>query len=168
MCWCAIKKLLTHSLIDHFVKWLRQALQKGKPFWILLEQEMMGWHCHQLDYMHIICTSLQTDNHARTSPLSFYRLDALPDAQPTALRAITKGDKRWLNIISFVIADLLPVLYPPICLCVCFWIILEWYFSHVCNRRHHCIYPRRHGRKQELSRTGLLSGQLSDQRTLWE
>jgi len=35
--------------------------QKGKPFWILLEQEMMGWQWHQLDHMQIICTSLQTD-----------------------------------------------------------------------------------------------------------
>ena len=30
-----------------------------------------------------ICTSLQTDNHTNTSSLNFYRLDALPDAQPT-------------------------------------------------------------------------------------
>ena len=45
--------------------------QKGKPFWILLEQEMMGWQWHQLDHMQIICTFLQTDNHASTSPLSF-------------------------------------------------------------------------------------------------
>ena len=35
--------------------------QKGKPFWILLEQETMGWQWHQLDHMQIICTSLQTD-----------------------------------------------------------------------------------------------------------
>ena len=34
--------------------------------------------------MQIICTSLQTDNHSSTSPLSFYRSDALPAAQPTA------------------------------------------------------------------------------------
>jgi len=46
--------------------------QKHKPFWILLEQEMMGWQWHQLDHMQIICTSLQTDNHASTSPLSFF------------------------------------------------------------------------------------------------
>jgi len=44
--------------------------QKGNPFWILLEQEMMGWQWHQLDHMQIICTSLHTDNHASTSPLS--------------------------------------------------------------------------------------------------
>ena len=25
---------------------------------------MMGWQWHQLDHMQIICTSLQTDNHA--------------------------------------------------------------------------------------------------------
>jgi len=31
----------------------------------------------------IICTSLQTDNHARTWLLNFYRPDALPDAKPT-------------------------------------------------------------------------------------
>jgi len=44
----------------------------------------MGWQWHQLDHMQIICTSLQTDNHASTSPLSFYSPDALPDAKPTA------------------------------------------------------------------------------------
>jgi len=57
--------------------------QKGKPFKILLEQEMMEWQRHKLDHMQIICTSLQTDNHASTSPCSFYRPDALPAAQPT-------------------------------------------------------------------------------------
>jgi len=39
---------------------------------------MMGWQWQQLDHMQIICTLLQTDNHASTSPLSFYRRDALP------------------------------------------------------------------------------------------
>jgi len=57
--------------------------QKGKPIWILLEQEMMGWQWHQLDHMQFICTSLQTDNHASTSLHSFYRPDTLPAAQPT-------------------------------------------------------------------------------------
>jgi len=48
------------------------------PSLTLLAQEMMAWQWHQLDHMQIICTSLQTDNHASTSPLGFYRLDALP------------------------------------------------------------------------------------------
>jgi len=45
---------------------------------------MMGWQWHQLDHMQIMCTVLQTDNHASTSPLSFYRLEALSATQPTA------------------------------------------------------------------------------------
>jgi len=41
------------------------------------------WQWYQLSHMQI-CTSPQTDNHASTPPLSFYRPDALPAAQPTA------------------------------------------------------------------------------------
>ena len=40
---------------------------------------MIGWQWHQLNHMQIICTSLQTDNHASSSSLHiFYRQDALP------------------------------------------------------------------------------------------
>jgi len=48
-----------------------------------MTHEMMGWQWHQLDHMQIICTLLKTDNHACTSPLSLYKLDALPATQPT-------------------------------------------------------------------------------------
>jgi len=64
--------------------------QKGKPFWILLQQEMMGWQWHQLDHMQIICTPLQRDNHASTSPLSFYGPDALHAAQPKASKHLAE------------------------------------------------------------------------------
>jgi len=37
-----------------------------------MKQEMMGWQWHQLDHTQIICTSLQTDNHASTSSLNFF------------------------------------------------------------------------------------------------
>jgi len=57
--------LLLHPFNGLFSRVSRH--QKGKPFWILLEQEMMGWQWHQLDHMQIICTSLQTDNHASIS-----------------------------------------------------------------------------------------------------
>jgi len=43
-----------------------------------MKQEMMGWQWDQLNHIQIICTLLQADNHASTSPLSFYRLDAIP------------------------------------------------------------------------------------------
>jgi len=76
--------LLLHPSNVFFWDNLVSQHQKSEPFWILLEQEIMEWQWHQLDHMEIICTLLQTDNHASTSPLSFYRLDALPAAQPTA------------------------------------------------------------------------------------
>jgi len=41
------------------------------------------WQWHQLRHMQV-CTSLQTDNHASTPPLVFYRPDALLATQPTA------------------------------------------------------------------------------------
>jgi len=53
-----------------------------KPIWILMKQEMRGCQWRQLDYMQVICTSLQTDNHA-PKRLILYRPDALPDAQQT-------------------------------------------------------------------------------------
>jgi len=33
---------------------------------------MTEWQWHQLDHMQIICTSLQTDNHASTSSLDSF------------------------------------------------------------------------------------------------
>jgi len=44
--------------------------------------------------MQIICTSLQTDNHASTSSLNFYRTDALSDAQPTVSKHGTMKSER--------------------------------------------------------------------------
>ena len=38
---------------------------------------MMGWQWHKLDHMQIICTSLQTDNHANAGNTL-----SLVDAQP--------------------------------------------------------------------------------------
>jgi len=56
-----------------------------------MKQEMIGWQWYQLNHMQIICTSLQMDNYASTSSFSFYRPDALPDAQPTA-------SKHWMQL----------------------------------------------------------------------
>ena len=55
--------------------------QKGKTNLDFTEARDRQWH--QLGHMQV-CTSLQTDNHASTPPLSFYRPDALPATQPTA------------------------------------------------------------------------------------
>ena len=57
--------------------------QKGKTNLDFTEARDSEWQWHQLGHKQV-CTSLQTDNHASTSPLSFYRPDALLAAQPTA------------------------------------------------------------------------------------
>ena len=57
--------------------------QRGKTNLDFTEARDSEWQWHQLGRMQV-CTSLQRDNHASTLPLSFYRLDALPAAQPTA------------------------------------------------------------------------------------
>ena len=51
--------------------------QKVKTSLDLTEAEDSEWQWHQLGRMQVF-TSLQTDIHASTPPLSFYRPDALP------------------------------------------------------------------------------------------
>jgi len=57
--------------------------QKGKTNLDFTGARDSEWQWHQLGHMQV-CTSLQTDNHANTPPLVFYRPDAVPAAQPTA------------------------------------------------------------------------------------
>jgi len=64
--------------------------QKGTTNVDFTEARDSEWQWHRLGH---ICTSLQTDNHASTPPLSFFRPDALPAAQQ---RQSTEGN---LNII---------------------------------------------------------------------
>jgi len=54
--------------------------QKGQINLDFTEAGDSEWQWHQLGRMQV-CTSLQTDNHASTPPLSFYRPDALPATQ---------------------------------------------------------------------------------------
>jgi len=53
--------------------------QKGKKNLDFTEARDSEWQWHQLGHMQA-CTLLQTDNHANTPPLVFYRPDALPSA----------------------------------------------------------------------------------------
>ena len=59
--------------------------QKGKTNLDFTEARDSEWQWNQLGHMQV-CTSLQTDNHTSTPPLSFYRPDALPATQPTATK----------------------------------------------------------------------------------
>ena len=65
---------------------------------------MMGWQWHQLDHMQIICTSLQTDNHASTSSVSFLKA-GFPSSRPTnsikALKASNTSQWQLNNTTQF-------------------------------------------------------------------
>jgi len=61
--------------------------QKGKTNLDFTEARDSEWQWRQLGHIQD-CISLQTDNHASATPLSFYRPDALPAAQPTAQNGI--------------------------------------------------------------------------------
>jgi len=72
--------------------------KKVKPIWIYWRDS--EWQWHQLGHMQI-CTLPQTDNHASTPPLSFYRLDALPATQPAA-----SNKMQFIYIMFFNLHDL--------------------------------------------------------------
>jgi len=52
----------------------------------LMKQEIMGWQWRQLDHIQVICTSLQTGNHASTSSLNF--LQAGCYSSPKGVKAL--------------------------------------------------------------------------------
>jgi len=57
--------------------------EKGKTILDFSEARDSEWQWQQLGHRQV-CTSLQTDEHARTAPLSFYRRDAIFATQPAA------------------------------------------------------------------------------------
>ena len=62
---------------------------------------MMGWQWHQVNHMQTIYTSLQTDKHASTSPLSFLQASRSPSCHPTnsvkALKAKSDQCGYWYH-----------------------------------------------------------------------
>jgi len=60
------------------------------------------WQWHQLSHMQV-CTSLQTDNHASTSLLSFFT-DRMPFLPPNQQRQSTEGQSWCLLLLEFEIS----------------------------------------------------------------
>jgi len=78
--------------------------QKGKTNLNFTEARESEWQWHLLGRMQV-CTSLQTDNHASTSPLSFLQAGC-PSCRPTnsvkALKARLHNDTRTKMIACCV------------------------------------------------------------------
>jgi len=73
--------------------------QEGKTNLDFTEARDSEWQWHQLGHMQV-CTLLETDNHASTAPLGFYRPDALPTAQPTVSKKALKAVRGVLNFVK--------------------------------------------------------------------
>jgi len=82
--------------------------QKGKTNVDFTEARDSEWQWHQLGHMQV-CTSLQTDNHASTPPLSFLQTGC-PSCRPTnsvkALKATEIINGNYLQIPSLLISIL--------------------------------------------------------------
>jgi len=75
--------------------------------------------------MQIICTPLQTDNHASTLPLSFYMPNSLP--VPNEQRQSTEGTDETDNAVKYLLHATADYIFPL------FWTILNiisamWFF----------------------------------------
>jgi len=68
-----LQTLYTHTRVSRY--------QKGKTNLHFTEARDSEWQWHQLGHMQV-CTSLQTENHASTSPLSFLQAGC-PSCHPT-------------------------------------------------------------------------------------
>ena len=92
----------THTFIGPFSGTTRVSrYQKGKTDLDFTETRDSEWQWHQLGHMQV-CTSLQTDNHTNTPPLSFFT-GRMPFLPPNQQRQSTEG--RYSPLYSNIIMD---------------------------------------------------------------
>ena len=78
--------------------------QKGKTNLDFTGARDSEWQWHQLGHMQV-CISLQTDNHASTTPLSFF-IGRMPFQPPNQQHQSIEGKKHWRQV-SLLIGSLL-------------------------------------------------------------
>jgi len=89
-------KLHTHPFNGPFSETARLGrYQKGKTSLDFTEARDSEWQWHQLGHMQV-CTSLQTDNHASTSPIKFFTC-LMPFLSLNQLRQSIEGIRHKLN-----------------------------------------------------------------------
>jgi len=72
----------------------------------------MGWQWHQLDHMQIICTLLQTNNPASSTPLNFLQAGCVswcPTNSVKALKAIQSTEGNLFTVqLEYILVQLWP------------------------------------------------------------
>jgi len=89
----------THThLTTHFSRTTRVSqYQKGKTNLDFTEARDSEWQWHQLDHMQV-CTSIQTDNHASTPPLSFLQAGCSSCCPTNSVKALKAADDITMKI----------------------------------------------------------------------
>ena len=78
----------THPFNGPFLRTTRVSrYEKGKTNLDFTGARDSGWQWHQLGYMQV-CTSLQTDNHASTPPLSILQAGCLSCRPTNSVKAL--------------------------------------------------------------------------------
>jgi len=81
----------THPFNGHFSGTTQVSrYQKGKTNLDFTDARDSEWQWHQLEHMQV-CTSLQTDNHASTSPATQFFTGRMPFLPPNQQRQSTEG-----------------------------------------------------------------------------
>jgi len=76
-----------------------------------MKQEMMGWQWRQLDYMQIICTLPESDNHANTSSLNSLQARCSSWRPSNSVKALkTRPEKSNLNVWRLELVLMHPLL----------------------------------------------------------
>jgi len=78
---------------------------------------MMGWQCHQLDHVQIICTSLHTNNHTSTALLNLFagRLLFLTPNQQCQSTVLHSGSY-YAGLLNLHASSYIFILYSLSCL----------------------------------------------------
>jgi len=86
------KKLHTHPFNSFFPGLPSEPVQKGKTNLDFNEARDSEWQWHQLEHMQVY-TSLQTDNHASTPPLSFLQAGCPSCCPANSVKALKSREK---------------------------------------------------------------------------
>ena len=98
--------------------------QKGKNNLDFTEARDSQWQWHQLGHMQV-CTSLQTDNHVSTPPLSFLQAGC-PSCCPT--NSVKALKTHCIHCKWFIFA--------PVCICT---FPINWIYCNTSNHASRCV-----------------------------
>ena len=126
--------------------------QKGKTSLDFTEARDSEWQWHQLGHMQV-CTSLQTDNHASSPPLSFLQAGCPSCRQTNSVKAL-KATHRHVESCCLVVTLLCAILRVPQTVQDC---VLYYYLSKMSANYKQLVRRHLSKRRTKPQKVGLLT-----------